>query len=160
MPDNPELKKLILEEIHRSSLSIHPGDTKMYQDIKKIFWCPGMKRDVVQFMYACLTCHKSKVEHQKPSGLIQPLEIPEWKWDSISMDFVIGLLNTPIGHDTIWVIVDRLMKSSYFIPINISFSLQKLVEIYIHVIVMLHGVPLSIVSNRDPRFTYRFWESL
>lgn len=85
IPDNDELKKLILEESHRSSLSIHPGATKMYHDLKKLFWWSGLKRDVAQFAYACLTCQKSKVEHQKPAGLLTPLDVPEWKWDSISM---------------------------------------------------------------------------
>ena len=145
VPDNAELRKSILEESHRSSLSIHPGATKMYQDLKKLFWWSGMKRDIAQFVYACLTCQKSKVEHQKPSGLMQPLEIPEWKWDGITMDFVTGLPNTARGFDAIWVVVDRLTKSAHFIPINISFPLSKLAEIYIRIIVKLHGVPSSIV---------------
>jgi len=119
-----------------------------------------LKRDIAKFVYACLICQKSKVEHQKPAGLLQPLDIPEWKWDSISMDFVTGLPNTPRGFDSIWVIVDRLTKSAHFIPINISFLLEKLASIYIRVIVKAHGVPLSIVSDRDPRFTSRFWVSL
>ncbi|KAI5399593.1 hypothetical protein KIW84_064794 [Lathyrus oleraceus] len=123
--DKVELKKMILEESHRSSLSIHPGATKMYQDLKKIFWWSGMKRDVAQFVYACLSCKKSKVKHHKPVGLMQPLDIPEWKWDRIYMDFVMGLLNTTRGRDAIWVIVDRLTKSAHFIPINISFSYRS-----------------------------------
>ena len=160
IPDDADMKKAILEESHKSKLSIHPGATKMYQDLKNLFWWPGMKRDVAQFAYACLTCQKSKVEHQKPVGLMQPLEVPEWKWDSISMDFVTGLPNTSRGHDSIWVIVDRLTKSAHFIPINISFPVSKLAEIYTSVIVKLHGVPLCIVSDRDPRFTSDFWKSL
>jgi hypothetical protein len=160
VPDDVDLKRMILEESHRSNLSIHPGATKMYQDLKRLFWWSGMKREVAQFVYACLTCQKSKVEHQKPAGLMQPLEIPEWKWDSISMDFVTGLPNTSRGCDAIWVIVDRLTKSAHFIPINISYPVSKLAEIYTNVIVKLHGVPLCIVSNRDPRFTSEFWKSL
>jgi len=112
---------MILEESHRSSLSIHPGATKMYHDLKKLFWWSGLKRDVAQFVHSCLTCQKSKVEHQKPAGLMTPLDVPEWKWDSISMDFMTSLPNTPRGNDTIWVIVNRLTKSAHFIPINISF---------------------------------------
>ena len=119
-----------------------------------------MKSDVARFLCACLTCQKSKVEHQKPAGLMQPLEVPEWKWDSISMDFVTGLPNTLRGHDSIWEIIDGLTKSAHFIPINISFPVPKLAEIYILVIVKLHGVPLCIVSGRDPRFTSDFWKSL
>ena len=111
-------------------------------------------------MYACLICQKSKVEHQKPTGLLTLLDIPKWKWDSISMDFVTSLSNTPNRHDAIWVIVDRLTKSAHFIPINISFPVSQLAEIFIREIVKLHGVPSSIVSDRDPRFTSRFWKSL
>ncbi|RHN60629.1 putative nucleotidyltransferase, Ribonuclease H [Medicago truncatula] len=158
--DNDDLKKLILEESHKSRLSIHPGATKMYHDLKKLFWWSGLKRDVAQFVYACLICQKSKVEHQKPTGLMTPLDVPEWKWDSISMDFVTSLPNTPRGHDAIWVVVDRLTKSAHFIPINISYPVAQLAEIYVHSIVKLHGVPSSIVSDKDPRFTSRFWKSL
>ncbi|MCI41381.1 CCHC-type integrase, partial [Trifolium medium] len=111
VPDVPELKKMILEEGHRSGLSIHPGVTKMYQDLKKLFWWPGMKKQIVEFVYACLVCQKSKIEHQKPTGLLQPLFVPEWKWDSIAMDFVGGLPRTARGNEVIWVIVDRLTKS-------------------------------------------------
>jgi len=160
IPDNDEMKKMILEESHRSSLSIHPTATKMDHDLKKLFWWSGLKRDVAQFVYSCLICQKSKVEHQKPAGLLTSLDVPEWKWDSISMDFVTSLLNTPRGYDAIWVIVDRLTKSAHFISINISFPVSQLAEIYIREIVKLHGVPSSIVSDRDPRFTFRFWKSL
>ena len=132
---------------HKSSLSIHPGATKMYHDLKKLFWWSGLKRDVAQFVYACLTCQKSKVEHQKPAGLLTPLDVPEWKWDSISMDFVTSLPNTSRGHDAIWVVVDRLTKSAHFIPINMTYPVAQLAEIYIRDIVKLHGVPSSIVSD-------------
>ena len=111
-------------------------------------------------MYSCLTCQKSKIEHQKPAGMMQPLKIPEWKWDSISMDFVTGLPRTTKGNDSIWVIVDRLTKSAHFLPMKINHSLERLAELYIEEIVRLHGIPSSIVSDRDPRFTSRFWESL
>ena len=85
MSDVSELKKRILDEGHRSSLSIHPGATKMYKDLKRLFWWPGMKKDIAEFVYACLVCQKSKIEHQKPTRLMQPLFVLEWKWDSISM---------------------------------------------------------------------------
>jgi len=140
-----ELKKRILDEGHQSSLSIHPGATKMYQDLKRLFWWPGMKKDIVGFMYACLVCQKSKTEHQKPSGLMQLLFVPEWKWDSISMDFVGALPKTVKGFDSIWVIVDRLTKSAHFIPIKTGMSMARLAEIYIEQVVRLHGIPSSIV---------------
>jgi len=160
VPDVPELKKRILDEGHRSSLSIHPGATKMYQDLKRLFWWPGMKKDITEFMYACLICQKSKIEHQKPSGLMQPLFVPEWKWDSISMDFVGSLPKTVKGFDSIWVVVDWLTKSAHFIPIKTGMYVARLVEIYIEQVVRLHGIPSSIVSDRDPRFTSNFLESL
>ncbi|XP_050919640.1 uncharacterized protein LOC127137200 [Lathyrus oleraceus] len=112
-----------------------------------------MKRDIAQFVYSCLTGQKSKVEHQRPGGLMQLLDVPEWKWDNISMDFVTGLPNTAKGNDVIWVVMNRLAKSAHFIPVKISFSLQKLAEIYISIIVKLHGIPSSIFSDRDPRFS-------
>ena len=89
IPDNDEMKKMILEESHRSSLSIHPEATKMYHDLKKLFWWSGLKRDVAQFVYSCLICQKSKVEHQKPAGLLTPLDVPEWKWDIIEVDKIV-----------------------------------------------------------------------
>jgi len=124
IPDNDEMKKMILEESHRSSLNIHSGATKMYHDLKKLFCWSGLKRDVAQFVYSCLIFQKSKVEHQKPARLLTPLHVPEWKWECICMDFVTSLPNTPRGHDAIWVIVDRLTKSAHFIPINISFPIS------------------------------------
>jgi len=101
IPDDDEMKKMILEESHRSSLNIHPRATKMYHDLKKLFWWSGLKRDVAKFVYSCLVCQKSKVEHQKPAGLMTPLDVPKWKWDSVSMDFVTSLPNTSRGNDAI-----------------------------------------------------------
>ncbi|GAU32901.1 hypothetical protein TSUD_393220 [Trifolium subterraneum] len=160
VPDVPELKKMIFDEGHKSGLSIHPGLVKMYQDLKKLFWWPRMKKEIAEYVYACLVCQKSKIEHQKPSGLLQPLFIPEWKWDSIAMDFVGGLPKTAKGNEVIWVVVDRLTKSAHFIAIKIGTLVPKLAEIYVEQIIRLHGIPSSIVSDRDPKFTSRFWESL
>ena len=98
-----------------------------------------------------------KVEHQKLSRTLQPLEIPQWKWEQITMDFVTGLPRTSTEHDAIWVIVDRLTKSAHFLPIRVDYRLERLARIYIQEIVRLHGIPSSIVSDRDPRFTSRFW---
>jgi len=160
VPDNAEVRKLILEEGHKSRLSLHPDMTKMYQDLKETFWWQGMKKDVAQFVSACLTCQKAKVEHQRLGGILQPLEIPVWKWDSISMDFVTHLPRTFRGHDTIWVIVDRLTKSAHFLAMNLRMSMAKLAQLYVKEVMRLHGVPSSIVSDRDPRFTFQFWQTL
>jgi len=160
IPDDAEVKRLILEEGHKSRLSLHPGMTKMYQDLKETFWWQGMKKDVAQFVSACLTCQKAKVEHQRPGGILQSLEVPIWKWNNISMDFVTHLPRTFREHDTIWLIVDRLTKSAHFLVMNLRMSMAKQAQLYIKEIVRLHGVPSSIVSDRDSRFTSRFWQTL
>ena len=160
VPDDDELRKAILEEAHSGSFAIHPGSTKMYQDLKMSFWWSGMKRDVSEFVTKCLVCQRVKAEHQVPSGLLQPIRIPEWKWDRITMDFVVGLPLTGRKHDSVWVIVDRLTKSAHFLPVRTDYSLDKLAELYIKEIVRLHGIPISIISDRDPRFTSRFWGKL
>ncbi|XP_071939216.1 uncharacterized protein [Coffea arabica] len=152
VPSEESLKREILEESHRSKYTIHPGVNKMYQDVKGLYWWDGLKRDVAKFVQTCLVCQQVKAEHQKPSGLLQPLEIPEWKWEHITMDFVTGLPRSQRGHDAVWVIVDRLTKSAHFLPVNMSYSLEKLAKLYTEEIMRLHGIPVSIVSDRDPRF--------
>jgi hypothetical protein len=105
-------------------------------------------------------CSKVKAEHQRPSGLLEQPRILEWKWDHITMDFVTKLPRTPSGHDSIWVIVDRLTKSAHFIPLREDYPLTKLARLYLKEIVSLHGAPLSIISDGDPRFASHFWKSL
>ncbi|KAI3805399.1 hypothetical protein L1987_27748 [Smallanthus sonchifolius] len=158
IPMGGELRTKILDEAHKSRYSIHPGANKMYQDLKKDYWWPGMKCDVTKYVSKCLTCSQVKAEHQKPYGKIQPLEIPEWKWEHITMDFITKLPRTAKGHDTIWVIVDRLTKSAHFLPICETFSSERLAEVFINEVVARHGMPLTIVSDRDTRFTSRFWK--
>nr|GEY59795.1 hypothetical protein [Tanacetum cinerariifolium] len=106
------IRDMIMHESHKSKYSIHPGSNKMYQDLKKLYWWPNMKADIATFVSKGLTCAKVKAEHQKPSGLLQQPEIPEWKWEKITMDFVSGLPRTPSGYDSIWVIVDRLLLAN------------------------------------------------
>ena len=132
----------------------------MYKDLKKHYWWPGMKNDVVKHVEQCLTCQQVKAEHQRPAGTLQPLNIPQWKWEDITMDFVVGLPRTKDSHDAIWVIVDRLTKSAHFLPVRTTYTMDKYAEIYVKEVVRLHGVPLSIVSDRDSRFTSSFWKSL
>ncbi|GJX86401.1 putative reverse transcriptase domain-containing protein [Tanacetum coccineum] len=150
------LRDLIMHESHKSKYSIHPGSDKMYQDLKKLYWWPNMKAEIAK----CLTCAKVKVEHQKLSGLLQQPKIPEWKWEKITMDFVSGLPRTPSGYDSIWVIVDRLTKSAHFLPMKKIDSIEKLTQLYLKEIVCKHGVPTSIISDRDNLFTSRLWKSL
>ena len=118
-----------------------------------------MKRHVGDFIRRCLTCQQVKAEHQRPTGLLHPLEVAEWKWEHVTMDFVTHLPQTSHRHDAVWVIVDRLKKSAHFLAVRMTFTLEELCRLYIQEIVRLHGVPVSIVSNRDPRFTAHFWKS-
>ena len=160
VPTTEELKRQILEEAHSSAYAIHPSSTKMYRTLKEYYWWSRMKREVVEYVSKCFMCQQVKAERQKPSGLLQPLPIPEWQWECITMDFVFKLPNTVQRHDGIWVVVDRLTKSAHFITIHEKFSPQNLAEIFMNHIVSLHGVPVSIISDRDPRFTSRFWKGL
>ncbi|KAK1619388.1 hypothetical protein QYE76_024905 [Lolium multiflorum] len=155
VPDDPEVKSIILKEAHETPYSIHPGSTKMYMDLKEMFWWNNMKREIAQYVSECHTCQRVKAEHQSPAGLLKPLEIPEWKWDEIGMDFVTGLPMTSKKKDMIWVIVDRLTKSAHFIDsvtqrraVNTKDTAEKLVDIYVKEIVSKHGVPKKIVSDR------------
>ncbi|GJX17068.1 putative reverse transcriptase domain-containing protein [Tanacetum coccineum] len=154
------LRDLIMHESHKSKYSIHPGSDKMYHDIKKLYWWPNMKAIIAEYVSKCLTCSRVKAECQKPSGLLVQPEIPMWKWERITMDFVTKLPKTSTGHDAIWVIVDRLTKSAHFIPIRATDSMETLTRLYIKEIVSRHGVPISIISDRDSHFTSRFWQSL
>nr|GFA80986.1 retrotransposon protein, putative, Ty3-gypsy subclass [Tanacetum cinerariifolium] len=117
VPNNASLREALLTETHSSPFSFHPGSTKMYHDLKQHFWWSGMKCDIAMYVSKCLICQQVKIEHQRASGLLQQLDIPVWKWDEISMDFVTGLPRTQRRHDAIWVVVDRLTKSAHFLPI-------------------------------------------
>ncbi|GJW94957.1 putative reverse transcriptase domain-containing protein [Tanacetum coccineum] len=108
----------------------------------------------------CLTCAKVKAEHQRPSGLLVQPDIPEWKWEKITMDFITKLPKTAAGYDSIWVIVDRLTKSAHFLPMRETDSTEKLTRLYMKEIVARHGIPVSIISDRDSHFTSRVWQSL
>ena len=159
VPQLIDLREEILKEFHCSRFSMHPGGTKMYQDLRRQYYWIGMKTHVGDFVRQCLTCQQVKVEHHKPAGLLKPLEVAEWKWEHVTMDFVTHFPRTPQGHDAIWVIVDRLTKSAHFLAVQMTFTLERFCWLYIREIVRLHGVPVSIVSDRDPRFTAHFWMS-
>lgn len=115
---------------------------------------------VAKFVAKCLTCQQVKAGHQKPGGMLQPLPIAEWKWEYVATDYVTGLPKTPRGRNAIWVIVDRLTKSAHFLPSKMTDTLESMCRLYIGEIIRLHGIPVSIASDHDPRFTSRFWESL
>ncbi|GJV44140.1 putative reverse transcriptase domain-containing protein [Tanacetum coccineum] len=149
-----------MHESHKFKYSIHPGSDKMYQDLKLLYWWPNMKANIATYVSKCLTCAKVKADHQKPSRLLQQPEIPVWKWERITMDFVSGLPRTPRGYDTIWVIVDRLTNSAHFLPMKKTDNMEKLTQLYLKEIVCRHGVPILIILDRDSHFMSRFWRLL
>nr|GEW42892.1 putative reverse transcriptase domain-containing protein [Tanacetum cinerariifolium] len=155
-----DLRALIMHESHKSKYSIHPRSNKMYQDLKKLYWWPNMKAEIATYVSKYLTCAKVKIEYQKPSGLLVQPEIPQWKWENITMDFVTKLAKTTAGQDTIWVIVNRLTKSAHFLPMREDDTLEKLTRQYLKEVVSGHGVLVSIISDRDGRFTSNFLRSL
>ncbi|GJU15970.1 putative reverse transcriptase domain-containing protein [Tanacetum coccineum] len=129
------LRTVIMHESHKSKYSIHPGSDKMYQDMKKLYWWPNIKADVATYVSKCLTCAKVKAEHQRPLGLLVQPEIPQWKWHNITMDFV-----TKLPKET-----DHM---------------EKLARMNLKEVVTRHGIPVSIICDRDPRFASNFWRSL
>jgi hypothetical protein len=119
-----------------------------------------MKREAARYNSECDTCRKVKADYIKPGGLLQPLSIPEWKWEDISMDFIMGLPMTAGKFDSIWVIVDRLSKSAHFIPIHTNYNVQKYAGIYIAHVLCVHGVLKTILSDRGSQFVAPFWDQL
>ena len=132
----------------------------MYRDLCRQYYWRGMKRHVRDFVQRCLTRQQVKAEHQKPARLLQPLEGAEWKWEHIPMDFVTHLPRASWKHDAVWVIMDWLTKSAHFLVVRMTFTLEEFYKLYMREIVQLHGVPVSIVSDRDSRFTTQFYKSL
>ena len=132
-----------MKEAHHSRFTVHPGETKMYHDLRRQYWWQGVNKMYLNYVVSkCLTCQQVKVEHQKPIVLLQPLPIVEWKWDHVMMDFMTGLPRTPQSKDSVSVIVDRLTKLAHFLAMRITDSVFALGKLYVKEIVRLHGVPL------------------
>ncbi|GJW38448.1 putative reverse transcriptase domain-containing protein [Tanacetum coccineum] len=130
------------------------------QDLKKLYWWSNMKAEIATYVSKCLTYAKVKAEYQKPFGLLVQPVIPVWKWENITIDFVTKLPKTSTGQDKIWVIIDRLTKSAHFLPMKETDSMEKLTRQYLKEVVSRHGFPVSIISDRDSKFTSHFWKSL
>jgi hypothetical protein len=113
-----------MDEAHCSRYFIHSGTNKMYQDLKKSFLWMRMKREIMKYVSECDTCQRVKTDHLRPAKNLQPLNVPEWKWENICMNFIVGLLRTSCGHNSIWVIVDRLTKSAHFIPVSTMYRVR------------------------------------
>ncbi|GJU17579.1 putative reverse transcriptase domain-containing protein [Tanacetum coccineum] len=128
-----DVRTLIMDEAHKSKYSVHPGADKMYYDLRDMYQWLGMKKDIVVYQ----------------------LEIPKWKWERITMDFVSKPPRTNSGHDTIWVIMDRLTKSAHFLPMHEDYKMDRLARLYLNDIIARHGVPILIISDHDSHFTSR-----
>nr|GEY93766.1 reverse transcriptase domain-containing protein [Tanacetum cinerariifolium] len=134
-------------------------DEVLMEREKQLYWWPNMKADMATYVSKCLMCLSVKVEHQKPFGLLVQPETPQWKWDNITMDFVTKLPRMQSGNDTIWVVVERLTKSAHFLPMKETDPMDKLARLYLKEVVTRHGIPVSIICDRGPRFTSNFWKS-
>lgn len=128
----------------------------MYHDLQQNFWWTGMKSEIAQYVSECDTCQRVKASHLKVAGTLQPLPIPSWKYEDMSMNLIVGLPNTSQKHDSIWVIVDRLTKMAHFLPIQTNYSTQKYAKLYLDRIVSLHGVPKMIIYDRGAQFVAHF----
>jgi hypothetical protein len=160
VPKDAEVRQQILDEAHLSRYSIHPGSPKMYQDLKQHYWWTKMKIEIARYVARCDTCRRVKAVHMKTAGPLQSLPIPAWKWEDISMDFIVGLPMTAKGFDSIWVIVDRLTKIAHFLPVKTDHPIVVYAQLYIARILSLHGVPKTIVSDCGPQFVSKFWSEL
>jgi hypothetical protein len=132
----------------------------MYQDLKQHYWWTKMKIEIAHYVARCDTCRHVKAVHMKTVGPLQSLPIPTWKWEDISMDFIVGLPRTTKGFDSIWVIIDRLTKIAHFLPVKTYYPVITYAQIYIACILSLHGIPKTIVPDRGPQFVSKFWEEL
>ncbi|MDM1593402.1 integrase, partial [Escherichia coli] len=150
-------KGQILNEAHDSFIAGHPGFIKTYMSVKQSFFWPGLKKDVLNHVRQCLTCQKVKAERVKMPGKLHPLDIPQMKWECISMDFITGLPSVQSGYNSIFVVVDRLTKVAHLIPVKETYTAVDVARIFLKEIFRLHGLPRRIVSDRDPKFTSRFW---
>ena len=160
IPDAPGVRLKLLKELHDAPMAGHFGYRKTLDLIQARYFWPRMASDVKRYVASCDDCQRNKSTNQPPSGLLRPLEIPKGRWQEIAMDFITGLPTTVSGYDCILVVVDRLTKRVHLSPTCATASAPDVAKLFIRDIVRLHGVPRVIVSDRDTRFTSRFWTSL
>jgi hypothetical protein len=146
--------------MHNVPYAGHLGYQKTITTVKSQYYWPDMKKELADFIAKCLECQKVKVEHRHPVGLLQTLPIPEWKWEVVTMDFITKLPRTNKQHDSIMVVVDKLTKAAHFIPVKLTLKATNIVDVYMREIARLHGIPKTIVFDRDPKFTSKFWKGL
>jgi hypothetical protein len=160
IPEGGDIRSIILKESHRALYCAHPSVKKMYADMRKLFFWVGMKRNVVHFVAKCLEYQQVKANHHHLEILLQPHDVPMSKWEVTSMDFVVGLSLTSHRHNAILVIVDELTKSAHFILVRDTYDVTDVAHVFLSEVIHLREIPKNIISDRDSRFTSRFWTSL
>ena len=157
VPNVLEIKSLILNEVHKSPYSGHPGYQKMITMLRKYYFHPNMKNEVAEYIARCIECEEVKDEHRHPTGLLQPLPIPYWKWEIISLDFRTGFPKNQYENDYVMVAVDKLSKEAHFIHVKTTYKDANIVaSILMKEIFQLHGIPKVIIFYKDPKFTGNF----
>jgi hypothetical protein len=160
IPDGDGLRLALLHDNHDAPSAGHLGEQKTIDLIHRKYYWPHLKRDVLSYIKSCDTCQRNKPSHKRPAGLLQPLPIPHGRWEEVTMDFIVQLPKTPRGYDAIMVIVDRLTKRAHFLATTTSVKATEVARLYIQEIYRLHGLPSSMVCDRDSKFTSAFWQSL
>ena len=150
----------ILTEFHRNPYSRNSGYQKIISEVKKHFLWPKLKANIAFFIAKCQEFQLVKAKHQHSSGLLQPLPFSKWKWEVISMDFITCLPKRKKKNNYIYVVVDKLSKVTHFILVNSTYKEVNITDIFLKEILRLHGIPNSIISDRDTKFTKKFWRSL
>jgi hypothetical protein len=157
--NNSALRTKLISTLHDSALGGHSGIQSTYQRIKKVFWWRGLKGDVEDFIKQCSICQHAKSERCHPTGLLQPLPLPQGVWQDLSLDFIEGLPKSD-GYSCILVVVDRYSTYAHFFPLYHPFIAAQVGQVFLDNIVKLHGVPKSLVSDRDRVFTSSLWKQL
>ncbi|CAI7805412.1 unnamed protein product [Closterium sp. NIES-54] len=160
VPNYAPLRQILLEEFHDVPYAGHFGSNKTLAGIAKYYYWPRMAADVQQFVTSCDTCQRMKSSKQKKTGLLQPLPVPEQPWQVVSLDFITGLPSTSRGHDSILVVIDNFSKMGHFIPTNATATAETTARLFFDRIITIHGIPATLISERDPKFTSKFWKEL
>ncbi|GJP42488.1 hypothetical protein CLOM_g2043 [Closterium sp. NIES-68] len=158
VPSYRLLRELLIQEVHNSNSSGHFGVDISLKALQRFYYWPDMVTDVRRYVAACPICQRMKSSHQRPTGLLQPLEPPQRPWQHVTMDFVTGLPAGPSGNDAVLVVVDRLMKMAHFAPCRTTITAEETARLFISTVIRLHGIPAAIISDRDPKFTSKFWQ--
>jgi hypothetical protein len=160
VPNVQDLKHMILHEMHNVPYAGHPRYQKIVDVIKSHYFWPVMKREIVEYIARCTECQKFKAEHRHRTWLLQYLPIHEWKWELVTMNFITGFPRTSELHDSIMVVVENITKAAQFIPLKTTHKETDVVDIFLKEVAQLHGIPKTIVSNRDLKFTLNLWKGL